>query len=132
MADNAKQIFGVEIIPAAIEDAKRNAALNDITNATFFCGDAYEGALMLKKKGVQPDVVVLDPPRKGCQKELLGVLAMMAPKRIVYVSCDSATLARDLAILEAEHGYRAQEITPVDMFPRTPHVEAVCLLTRAQ
>ena len=129
MADNAKQIFGIEIIPQAIENAKINARQNGITNAEFFCGDAYDGAKELEKRGITPDVVILDPPRKGCQKELFDVVEKMNPKRIVYVSCDSATLARDLEILQTKN-YQTFEVTPVDMFPRTPHVEAVCLLER--
>ena len=129
MADNAKQIFGIEIIPQAIENAKINARQNGITNAEFFCGDAYDGAKELEKRGITPDVVVLDPPRKGCQKELFDVVEKMNPKRIVYVSCDSATLARDLEILQTKN-YQTLEVTPVDMFPRTPHVETVCLLSR--
>ena len=129
MADKAKQIFGIEIVPQAIENAKINAELNSITNAEFFCGDAYDGAKELAKRGITPDVVVLDPPRKGCQSELFDVISAMNPSRIVYVSCDAATLARDLKIL-AERGYKTVEVTPVDMFPRTPHVECVALLTK--
>lgn len=129
MADKAKKLFGIEIVPQAIENAKHNAKQNGITNAEFFCGDAAAGAKELQRRGIQPDVVMLDPPRKGCSEELLHTVAAMQPLRIVYVSCDSATLARDLAILN-EIGYSAREITPVDMFPRTPHVEAVALLER--
>ena len=129
MADKAKQIIGVEIVPKAIENAKINAKINNIENAEFLCGDAYFAADELKRRHIKPDVIVLDPPRKGCQKELLGVINSMTPEKIVYVSCDSATLARDLAILD-EYGYKANQITPVDMFPRTPHVECVCLLTK--
>jgi len=130
MADRAKRLFGIEIVPQAIENAKRNAEMNGIANAEFFCGDAADGAAELRKRGIKPDVVILDPPRKGCSPELLQTVVKMAPRRVVYVSCDSATLARDLAILD-ETGYRAQEITPVDMFPRTPHIETVTLITRA-
>ena len=129
MADNAKQIFGIEIIPQAIENAKINARQNGITNAEFFCGDAYDGAKELEKRGITPDVVILDPPRKGCQKELFDVVEKMNPKRIVYVSCDSATLARDLEVLQTK-GYQTLEVTPVDMFPRTPHVESVVQLVK--
>lgn len=131
MADNAKQIFGVEIIPQAIENARINAKLNGIDNAEFFCGDAYDLAGELENRGIKPDVVVLDPPRKGCQKELFDVIENMKPSRIVYVSCDSATLARDLEILK-DKGYITKEVTPVDMFPRTPHVEAVALISKTQ
>jgi 23S rRNA (uracil1939-C5)-methyltransferase len=129
MADKAKQIFGIEIVPQAIDNAKINAKLNEITNAEFFCGDAYEGAKALEKRGVNADVVILDPPRKGCQKELFDIVQMMNPKKIVYVSCDSATLARDLEILN-QKGYIAEEITPVDMFPRTPHIECVAKIVK--
>ena len=131
MAESAKQLFGIEIVPQAIENARHNAAVNGVTNAEFFCGDAADGAAELKRRGICPDVVVLDPPRKGCSPELLHTVASMQPQRIVYVSCDSATLARDLALLD-EIGYAVQEVTPVDMFPRTPHVEAVCLMSRVK
>lgn len=129
MADKAKQIFGIEIVPQAIKNAKINAKLNGIDNVEFFCGDAFDGAKELEKRGITPDVVILDPPRKGCQKELFNVIEKMNPKRIVYVSCDCATLARDLQIL-ADKNYQTVELTPTDMFPRTPHVETVCLLSR--
>lgn len=129
IAHKAKRIIGVEIIPQAIENAKINANINNIDNAEFFCGDAFDLALSLENRGISPDVVILDPPRKGCQKELFDVISRMAPHRIVYVSCDSATLARDLAVLHTK-GYITREITPVDMFPRTPHVEAVALVER--
>lgn len=129
MADNAKKVFGVEIIPQAIENAKINAKINGVENAEFFCGDAFDLAKELENRNIKPDVVVLDPPRKGCQKELFDVIENMSPNRIVYVSCDSATLARDLEILK-DKGYTTQEVTPVDMFPRTPHVEAVAKLLR--
>ncbi len=129
MADRAKQIFGIEIVPQAIENAKINAKQNGISNAEFFCGDAFDGAKELEKRGIAPDVVILDPPRKGCQKELFDVIEQMNPKRIVYVSCDSATLARDLEVLQTK-GYRTLEVTPVDMFPRTPHVEAVAKIVK--
>lgn len=129
MADKAKRLFGIEIVPQAIENARKNAALNGVSNAEFFCGDAFDGAKELEQRGIHADVVILDPPRKGCQQELFDVIKRINPERIVYVSCDSATLARDLAIL-AGKGYTAQEITPVDMFPRTPHVETVCLMSR--
>lgn len=129
LADKAKRLFGVEIVPQAIENAKINAKINNIDNAEFFCGDAFDLAKELENRDIKPDVVILDPPRKGCQKELFDVIENMSPKRIVYVSCDSATLARDLEILE-QKGYNTQEVTPVDMFPRTPHVEAVALITK--
>ena len=130
MADRAERIFGIEIVPQAIENARRNAEINGINNAEFFCGDALDGAKELEKRKIGADVVILDPPRKGCDSALFDVIERMSPKKIVYVSCDSSTLARDLAILD-EKGYEAQEITPVDMFPRTPHVECVVLMSRA-
>ena len=130
LAEKANRIFGIEIVPQAIENARRNAALNGIENAEYFLGDAFDGARELEKRGVIPEVIILDPPRKGCQRELLETVTKMQPQRIVYVSCDSATLARDLEILDSL-GYKAKEITPVDMFPRTPHVEAVALITQS-
>lgn len=129
MADKVKELYGVEIVPQAIENAKTNAKINNITNANFFCGDAFDMAKKLEEKGITPDVLVLDPPRKGCQRELFDVIEKMSPKKIVYVSCDPATLARDLEILK-EKNYITQKVTPVDMFPRTPHVETVCLLNK--
>lgn len=129
MADKAKKIYGVEIVPQAVENASKNAEINGITNAEFFCGDAFDAAKMLENKGIIPDVLILDPPRKGCQKELFDVVKKMSPNRIVYVSCDPATLARDLALL-ALKGYKTLELTPVDMFPRTPHVETVALIEK--
>lgn len=130
MAQKAEKVIGVEIVPDAIRDADKNAALNGIQNAEFLCGDAAQAAEMLVQRGLHPDVVVLDPPRKGCSPELLTILAdRFCPDRIVYVSCDPATLARDLKILNSS-GYLPQEVTPVDMFPRTSHVESVALLSR--
>jgi 23S rRNA (uracil1939-C5)-methyltransferase len=129
MADSVKELVGIEIIPQAIENAKENAKINNIKNAQFICADAPKGAEILRKQGVKPDVVVLDPPRKGCDKALLDTIEQMSPDRIVYVSCDSATLARDLEILKAK-GYETKKVTAVDMFPRTPHVEAVALVTK--
>lgn len=128
MALDCKSLIGVEIVPRAIEDAKKNARLNNIANSRFICGDAATAAAKLKEEGVTPDVIILDPPRKGCDAELLSTVAAMSPRRIVYVSCDPATLARDLKIF-AELGYTTEEVTPVDMFPRTAHVESVAKLT---
>lgn len=125
MAAHAKRVIGVEVVAPAIEDARRNAERNGITNAEFFCADAAEAAAKLEARGEHPDVVILDPPRKGCAQELLHTVVQMRPERIVYVSCDPATLARDLRIL-ADSGYAPQELTPVDMFPRTAHCE-VCV-----
>lgn len=135
MAKKVKELIGVEIVAPAIEDAKKNAALNSISNARFICGDASKAADELKKEGIKPDVIILDPPRKGCDEALIKTVAEMSPERIVYVSCDPATLARDCAIF-ATLGYTVAEksdgthfVTPVDMFPRTAHVETVALLT---
>ena len=124
LADKCKQLVGIEIVPSAIENAKENAQLNHISNTDFICADAFDGAKEIEKRGLKPDLVIVDPPRKGCQKELFDVIENMGANRIVYVSCGSATLARDLAILK-EKGYNLQHLTAVDMFPRTPHVECV-------
>ncbi len=136
MARKVKELIGVEIVAPAIEDAKKNAALNSISNARFICGDASKAADELKKEGIKPDVIILDPPRKGCDEALIKTVAEMSPERIVYVSCDPATLARDCAIF-ATLGYTVAEkadgthfVTPVDMFPRTAHVETVVLLSQ--
>ncbi len=129
MAHRARELVGVEVVPAAVEDAVRNAADNGITNARFFTADAAAAAKQLAAEGWQPDVVVLDPPRKGCDEALIATVADMAPERIVYVSCDPATLSRDLARF-VTRGYATRTVTPVDMFPRTSHVETVALLRR--
>lgn len=129
MANSVKELVGVEIIPEAIEDAKVNAKLNGFENARFICGDASVAAEELKNEGIKPDTVILDPPRKGCAEELLKTVAEINPQKIVYVSCDPATLARDCARL-LDLGYVVQEVTPVDMFPRTHHVESVALITK--
>lgn len=129
-AKKAKSIIGVEIVSQAVEDAKENAKINGINNARFICADAAKAASSLKNEGITADVVVLDPPRKGCDEELLSIVANdFDPERIVYVSCDVATLARDCKILEAL-GYKVKEYTPVDLFPRTAHVETVALLSK--
>ena len=119
----------MEAVAPAVEDARRNAEENGISNARFLCADAAEAAAQLKTEGIRPDVVVLDPPRKGCDERLIDTVSEMEPSRIVYVSCDPATLARDLARF-SERGYTTRRITPVDMFPRTPHVETVALMQR--
>lgn len=135
MAKRVKELIGVEIVAPAVENAKKNAEHNSITNARFICADAAQAAQQLKEEGINPDVIILDPPRKGCDAELIKTVAEMSPERIVYVSCDPATLARDCATF-AELGYHIAEadgthlITPVDMFPRTAHVETVCLLSK--
>ncbi len=130
LAQRAKQVYGVEIVPAAIEDAKANAALNGMTNAEFFVGKAEEVLPeKYEKEGITADVIVVDPPRKGCEESVLATMIQMAPKRIVYVSCDSATLARDLKYLR-HHGYELTRCCPTDMFGNSVHVETVCLLSR--
>ncbi|MFD3447622.1 23S rRNA (uracil(1939)-C(5))-methyltransferase RlmD [Microbacteriaceae bacterium 4G12] len=127
LAQKAKKVYGVEIVPEAIEDAKRNAELNNITNVEFAVGEAETVIPNWYKQGIQAEVVVVDPPRKGCDEALLETILAMKPKKVVYVSCNPATLARDLKVLE-EGGYKTQEIQPVDMFPQTTHVENVVLL----
>src|SRR5699024_850698 len=113
----------------AIDDAKINAKLNGITNAEFFVGQAEKVMPWWTHQGLRPDVIVVDPPRKGCDEALLQAMIDMQPKRIVYVSCNPSTLARDLRILE-DGGFRTQEVQPVDMFSQTAHVECVSLLQR--
>lgn len=130
LARNARQVCGVEIVPAAIQDARQNAALNGITNAEFFVGRAEEVLPEQYAKGAaRADVIVVDPPRKGCEESLLDTIARMRPERVVYVSCDSATLARDLKYLR-ERGYELRKWCGVDQFPMTAHVETVCLLNK--
>lgn len=129
LAQHAKRVYGVEIVPEAIEDARENAALNGIANAEFAVGAAEDVMPRWLEQGVSPDVVVVDPPRKGCDERLLDTLLTMQPERIVYVSCNPATLARDLRVLE-DGGYAVKEVQPVDMFPWTVHVESVALLVR--
>ena len=130
MAKRAKQVYGIEIIDKAIEDARLNASNNNIDNAKFYVGKAEEVLPELyEKEGIYADVICVDPPRKGCDEKCLSTILKMAPKRIVYVSCDSATLARDLKIL-CENDYEITKIRPVDMFPNTVHVETVVLLSQ--
>lgn len=129
MAEKAKQIIGVEIIPQAIENAKENASHNGIENVRFICDDAKGAAKTLYDEGIRPDVIVVDPPRKGCSPEVLETISKMSPDRVVYVSCDPATLARDCAVMKGL-GYDVVKISAVDMFPRTVHVESVVLLSR--
>lgn len=132
LAKLAKAVYGVEIVPQAIEDARQNARINNIQNATFYVGAAEEVVPKLyQEEGLYADVVVVDPPRKGCDETLLNTLVEMQPKRIVYVSCDPATLARDLKYL-SEHGYDVKKARAVDMFPNSVHVETVCLLSKVE
>ena len=129
LSKGAGKVIGAEIVPQAIEDAKQNAARNGVENAAFFCGDAGAIAKKLADEGIRPDVICVDPPRKGLGPEVPPILAQMAPERIVYVSCDPATLGRDVKRLE-ELGYSCVKAQPVDLFPRTAHVETVALLSR--
>ena len=129
MASAAGKVMGVEVIPQAVEDAKDNARRNGIENAEFFCGDAGQAALELEAKGIRPDVVVVDPPRKGLNADTIEALHRMAPRRIVYVSCDPATLSRDVALLK-ERGYQLKNAMAADLFPRCSHVESVVTLVQ--
>ena len=149
LSGKASKVYGVEVVPQAIEDAKQNAANNGITNAEFFVGKAEEvlpefygrkedasfdsgsNAQQGREDMLHPDVIVVDPPRKGCDEMCLQTMLKMAPDRIVYVSCDSATLARDLRIL-CDGGYELKRVRPVDMFPQTVHVETVVLLSKGE
>jgi len=132
MAQKAKQVYGVEIVPEAIADARRNAQINGIENVAFFVGKAEEVLpAKYEAEGIYADVIVVDPPRKGCDETLLETMVQMNPKRIVYVSCDSATLARDLKYL-CEHGYELRRVRGVDQFCHTVHVECVCLMSKVE
>ena len=131
LARKAEKAYGVEIVPPAIENARINARENGITNAEFYVGKVEEVLPELyEKEGIRADVIVTDPPRKGCDEAVLRTMVLMQPEKIVYVSCNSATLARDLRYLE-DHGYKTRKVQPVDLFPQTVHVETVCLLTHS-
>jgi len=129
MAAAAGRVIGVEVVPQAVEDARANAARNGIDNAEFFCGDAGAAALELESKGIKADVIVVDPPRKGLNADTIEALSRFSPRRIVYVSCDPATLARDVALLK-QRGYALQNAMAADLFPRCAHVESVVCLSR--
>ena len=132
MAAHCRELIGVEIVPEAIESAKANAArmgADVAAKSRFFCADAGQAATRLAAEGLQPDIVMLDPPRKGCDEDTLSAVVRMSPRRVVYVSCNPATAARDAAWLE-QNGYHAEKVQPVDLFPRTRHCEAVLLLTK--
>lgn len=131
MAERVKRLVGVEVVPAAVEDAKRNATQNGIKNASFFCADAGEAAVRLSKEGLTPDVIVVDPPRKGLDAVTIDAVARMSPSRLVYISCHPETLARDLALLQ-EKGFVCTRVRPFDLFPRTAHVETVVLMSREE
>lgn len=127
LSDHAKKVLGAEIVPEAIDDARENAARNGVKNAEFFCGDASDVAKKLARENLRPDVITVDPPRKGLAADVVESIAEMQPGRVVYVSCDSATMARDVKRL-ADLGYTAQRACAVDMFPRADHIETACLL----
>ena len=129
MAGSAKRVIGAEIVPEAIRDAEENAARNGIENADFFCGDAADVAARLEGEGLRPDVVTVDPPRKGLAPQVIASIAAMGPERVVYVSCDPATLGRDVKLF-AQAGYALTRACAVDMFPGTRHVETVVLLSK--
>jgi len=131
LADAAKRVIGVEVVPEAVADAKENAERNGITNAEFFCADAGKIKALLEENNIRPDLVIVDPPRKGLRPEAIELLAGLAAPRIVYVSCDPATLARDLKLL-VQDGYAVKEARAVDLFPRTSHVECVTLMSRVK
>lgn len=128
LASQVKEVYGVEVVPQAIEDAKKNALANGITNAYFTCDDAGDYMVKCAKEGKHIDVVMVDPPRKGCSELFLSQLVTLSPDRIVYISCNVSTQARDIDILQ-QHGYQVEEVTPVDMFPQTNHVETVVMLS---
>ena len=131
MADRAKRVLGAEIVPQAIDDARENAACSGVQNAEFFCGDASDVAKKLARERLRPDVITVDPPRKGLAADVVESIAEMQPERVVYISCDSATMARDVKRF-AELGYTAVRACAVDMFPRADHIETVCLLSKLQ
>ncbi len=130
LAREAGRVIGAEIVPEAVENARRNAEANGVENVEFLCADAGQAAAMLAARGLRPAVVVVDPPRKGMQEEAIEAVCSMAPERVVYVSCESSTLARDV-LRFSERGYILQNAAAFDLFPRTKHVESVVKLTRA-
>lgn len=131
LAAHAKNVIGVEIVPEAIENAKANAKINGIENTEFICADAGQAALMLAQRGTKPDVLTVDPPRKGLNEQAIEAILQMNPEKIVYISCDPATLARDCKLL-CNDNYKIDKVMAVDLFPRTYHVETVCLLSKLQ
>ncbi len=128
MAEKSKHVYGVEVVPSAIKDAEENATINQLENTTFVCGKAEEVILKWKAEGIRPDVVMVDPPRKGCDETFIKTLLELNPKRIVYISCNPSTQQRDAQLLSQQ--YDLKEITPVDMFPQTTHIETVALFER--
>ncbi len=131
LAKTAGRVIGVEVVEQAVLDARENAKRNGMENVEFFCGDAGQAALALERQGIRVDVVVVDPPRKGLNADTIEALARFAPRRIVYVSCDPATLARDVSLLK-ERGYRLENALAADLFPRCAHVETVVLMSRTE
>jgi len=130
LSQRAKKVYGIEEVEAAVEDARENARKNSVDNVEFILGKAEEVFPKLYESGIRADVVVVDPPRKGCDEKLLDTIVKMGPERLVYVSCNPSTLARDLKYLDG-NGYRVQEVQPVDMFPYTPHVEVIVGIQRS-
>ena len=131
LSNHAKRVLGADIVPEAIDDARENAVRNGVKNAEFFCGDASDVAKKLAQEHLRPDVITVDPPRKGLAPDVVESIAAMQPERVVYVSCDSATMARDVKRF-ADLGYTAARAAAVDMFPRADHIETVCLLSKLQ
>ena len=128
-SSKAKKVYGIEIVPDAVKDAKINAEINGVKNIDFFCMDASKGAQAIIRSKIRADAMIIDPPRKGCSRDTIDAIVKIAPQRLVYVSCDPATLARDVKIL-CEEGYQLESVQPVDMFPHTTHVETIVLLQR--
>lgn len=131
MVDRVKKLIGVESVPQAIENAKISARRNGVKNAEFICGDAGKISEVLADRGASPDVIIVDPPRKGCDINTLNAMLRMSPKKIVYISCNHATAARDSRYL-CDNGYELVKYRPMDMFPRTGHVETVVLLSKGE
>ena len=129
MVQPGQKLIGVEVVHSAVENARQNAVRAGVTDAEFLCADAGKASQILAERGLRPDVIVLDPPRKGCDNDTLQAVVRMAPSRIIMVSCNPATMARDAAILR-EMGYDLQCYRPVDLFPRTAHCETVGLFTK--
>lgn len=132
MAHQAGRLIGVEVVPEAVESARKNASVMGVTNARFLCADAGQAASQLAREGLSPHVIVLDPPRKGCDQPCLDAVIQMGPKRVVMVSCNPATAARDVKYLYEQGGYRPLYLQPADLFPRTHHVECVVALEKSE
>jgi 23S rRNA (uracil1939-C5)-methyltransferase len=131
-ADHVKKLIGIEVVDSAVDDARENAQLNGIKNAEYHLGKSEEVMKRLVADGVQPDIVFVDPPRKGCHEDFLQSLMEVSPEKIVYISCNPSTLQRDLKILSEQGGYEVSPVTPVDLFPQTNHVEAAVVLTKGE